>query len=227
MLPVWVLSYWLSWLELKSTFSILLNSVLHSNVVISWWNVSPNTIGAHSISLIASTMLSDVSDVIQYQAGGVLLVRCVQSRPSGSSPVSRHFVLTTEWLTQEVFTHSSSPSYLRWNVHKCICEKRSEFDLGDGWLVVSTEHCRVHINNTTKSAITIRKAFHKMFMHSMGVLIVKDAAFFGVGSLSTLKTETQSSKFWCTITARNCRDFKNFTCWFLHSHSSPTFKVVL
>ena len=71
----------------------------------------------------------------------------------------------------------------------------SEFDLGGGWLVVSTEHCRVHINNTTKSAITIRKAFHKMFMHSMGFLVVKDAAFFGVGSLSTLKTETQSSKF--------------------------------
>ncbi len=58
----------LLWLELKSTISILLNSVPHSNVIISWCRVSTDTIGAHPWPDFASVMLSDVSLTFQCPA---------------------------------------------------------------------------------------------------------------------------------------------------------------
>jgi hypothetical protein len=68
MLPLWVLRYWLLWLELKSTMSILLNSVPHSNVIISWFCVSTDTNRAHLWPDFASVMLSDVSLTFQCPA---------------------------------------------------------------------------------------------------------------------------------------------------------------
>jgi len=68
MLPLWVLSYWLLWLELKSTISILLNSVPHSNVIISWCRVSTDTNRAHPWPDFASVMLSDVPLTFQCPA---------------------------------------------------------------------------------------------------------------------------------------------------------------
>ena len=160
----------------------------------------------------------------------MLRVRFVLSHQFCSSPVSRkrqcHF-FTTERPTHEVFRHSSSLSCLKWKVHKLQCKKLSQYDLGDGWLVVSPDHSSVNVISTTKSVIAtwdgipqLVNTFIEVFSHQRCNITWSWVIFI-------VKNRIESSKFWCIFIVRNCPNFTSLVRLFLHSHSSPTFTIVL
>ena len=178
MLVIWkmkwllsLLSYWLLWLEQKSRFWILLNSVLHSFVAILWCNVLSDACGAHPEPYFASTIDSDSPCAI-VDPSDVLWVRCVHAHPLSAIPASCkiwHHFLTTERSTIIVFGTSSPSSCLEWNVHKRHCKKWPECDMRGGCLVIGSDHCRIGIMSTTKFAITIRKRIAQLLYAFIGI----------------------------------------------------------
>ena len=74
------------------------------------------------------------------------------TRPMSSKLWNRFY--TAERSRNEVLRLPLSPLCLEWKASKLLCKEWSEFDLGDGWLIISSGQCRLDTMCTVMSAIT-------------------------------------------------------------------------
>ena len=189
---LWVLSYWLLWLELKSTISILLNSVPHSNVIISWCRVSTDTNGAHPWPDFASVMLFDVSLSFQCPADKLWgdafnLIDAAQVQwPAHFGAV---FSPQSNWYTKSsgliLLPHTSI------KIFKCVLARNG---LNLIWVKCDLLSVLISVGLTSSAQQSQWSQngteFSNWLMHSSGFLLVTDATYSGAGTLSWSKTGT-------------------------------------